>query len=456
MKKLLTALLLVTISIPSFAQNSKKFSKQQLTEDLNYLKQQVYNVHVSPFNELSKDQYDKLFSNIESQLKDSLDAVQFLKLVKPVIAHLSDEHANISMQEKLKTESFQKENVYLPITLTKKGSNYFVADILSEQSGLKTGDIITKIDDQPIEKVIQQCASYTAGYPEQRLEKALSQFGYLYTWSIPAVQHSFLIGLAGNKTLTIQGVAHQAWDKEAEKQTGWDNCSEMISYQKFGDAGYINACSFSAGGKKLDSLKEKIKTIFQQVQNEKVKYLFVDVSHNSGGNSQVGDILIGYFYDKSYQTYQCDWKKSEEYLKLVKSWGGQPDDVYVNAPDGKVLHFNPDTIDASANPERFKGKVFLIVGNGTFSSAIMFATTVKDNHIAQLAGQIPSNGHPNHYGELYNTKLPNTQIDLRFGVKEWIRPSGEKRDNHLYPDITVDPSVDKAELVKEVIRLSKS
>ncbi len=169
MKKLLTALFLVLILVPAFAQNSKKFSKQQLTADLDYLKQQVYNVHISPFNELSKDQYDQLFSNIQLQLKDSLDAVQFLKLVKPVIAHLSDEHANISLQEKLKTESFQKENVYLPITLTKKGNNYIVADILSEQTGLKTGDIITKIDNQPIEKVMQQCALYTAGYPPQRV-----------------------------------------------------------------------------------------------------------------------------------------------------------------------------------------------------------------------------------------------------------------------------------------------
>lgn len=142
-------------------------------------------------------------------------------------------------------------------------------------------------------------------------------------------------------------------------------------------------------------------------------------------------------------------------MRLLKSWGGEPGDQYTNTAEGDVLHFSSDTIDAAANPYRFKGKVFVIVGNGTFSSAIMFATIVKDNHIATLAGEVPANGHPNHFGEMYNSKLPNTKIDLRFGVKEWIRPSGEKTDNKLYPDILVNPNMSREELVKEVISKSK-
>jgi C-terminal processing protease CtpA/Prc len=205
----------------------------------------------------------------------------------------------------------------------------------------------------------------------------------------------------------------------------------------------------------MDSLKNRLNAIFEQIQKDNLKYLFIDVSKNGGGNSSVGDMLIDYFYDKSYGTYRCDWKKSEEYLKLLKSWGGEPGAQYSNTADGEVLHFASDTVGVASNPYRFKGKAFVVVGNGTFSSAIMFATIVKDNHIAELAGEVPANGHPNHFGEMYNTKLPNTKIDLRFGVKEWIRPSGEKTDNKLHPDILVDLSLDKTELVKAVIEKAK-
>ncbi|MDO3624789.1 S41 family peptidase [Mucilaginibacter sp. BT774] len=435
--------------------SERKFSQQQLKEDLAYLRQQLFNVHINPYTELNKEQYEQLFASINTKLKDSLSATDFLKLVKPTIAYLSDEHAGISLQTKMLTKSYQNEPVFCPLSLTKDGNNYKITKVLSGQADL-LGKRVAKIDGVAIEGVLNKCALYAAGYPDQRKEKALTQFGSLYTLSLTGVQHRFIIKTSEGKNITIQGVTLQTWLDELSKQTGWnDACNEAISYQKIDDAGYIYACSFGVSDTKMDSLKNKLNTIFEQVQKDNVKYLFIDVSKNGGGNSMVGNVLIDYFYDKSYGTYRCDWKKSEEYLKLLKSWGGNPGDQYNNAADGDVLHFLPDTVDAAPNPYRFKGKVFVVVGNGTFSSAIMFATMIKDNHIATLAGQIPANGHPNHFGEMYNTKLPNTRIDLRFGVKEWIRPSGEKVDNNLHPDILVDPSESREELVKEVIERAK-
>ena len=457
MKKTFIALSLlafIVANVYSQSVSEKRYSKKQLQEDLVYIKQQLFNVHISPFNELTKEKYEQLFDRIDGQLKDSLTAIDFLKLVKPAIAYLSDEHANISISQKMLPDIYQKEAVFFPLILSKHGSSYIISKALSGQTDLQ-GKTITQVDGVSIENALGKCAQYSSGYPDQRKEKALTLFGYLYTYSIPTAQNQFTITAAG-RTIKLEGVTVQTWLDEMDKQTGWNNASnEVISYQKINDAGYVNACSFSVSDKKMDSLKNRLDNIFDQIKKDNLKYLFVDVSKNSGGNSAVGNVLIDYFYDKSYGTYRCDWKKSEDYLKLLKSWGGNPGDQYINAADGEVLHFSSDTVDAAANPYRFKGKVFVIVGNGTFSSAIMFATMIKDNHIATLAGEIPVNGHPNHFGEMYNTKLPNTKIDLRFGVKEWIRPSGEKADNKLRPDILVDPNMPREELVKAVIKNSK-
>jgi C-terminal processing protease CtpA/Prc len=458
MKKNLIALsVFIFVATNLFGQSpgEKKFSKQQLKEDLSYLKEQIFSVHINPYTELNQQQYEQLFSSIDAKLKDSLSATDFLKLVKPVIAYLSDEHAGISLETKLLTQSYRSDAVFCPLTLTKDGSNYKVAKVLSGEADLKD-KIIIKIDGQSIEAALSKCALYSSGYPDQRVEKAMAQFGSLYTLSFPGIQHQFIVTTGDRRTTTIKGVTLQTWHDELAKQTGWDEtCKEAVSYQKIGDAGYINSCSFMISDKKMDSLKTRIDGIFDQIKKDDLKYLFIDVSKNGGGNSAVGNVLIDYFYDKSYGTYRCNWKKSEDYLKLLKSWGGQPGDQYSNTPDGEILHFSSDTVDAAVNPHRFKGKVFVVIGNGTFSSAIMFATLVKDNHIATLAGEIPANGHPNHFGEMYNTQLPNTKIDVRFGVKEWIRPSGEKADNKLRPDILIDPKMPKEELIKTVIAQSR-
>ena len=460
MKKTIIALLfLISIATYSHSQSispEQKFSPQQLKEDLLYLKQQLFDVHIYPYSELSKSQYGQLFDTIDMQLKDSLNATEFLKLVSPVIAYLSDEHANISLKNNLLTSNYREEPIFLPLILSKQGTNYSVAKVLSTQSDLLPGETITAIDNKPVKEAIDKCSLHTTGYPDQRKEKALRQFGYLYPWTTTGARHTFTIRTSAGKNINVQGITLKVWQDELNRQTGWETkCDEMISYQKFGNTGCINACSFTISDKKIDSLKNRISVIFELIQKDKLKYLFIDISKNSGGNSYVGTLLIDYIYDKSYRTYQSDWKKSEDYLKLLKSWGADPGDAYRQANAGDVLHFGPDTVDLLNNPYRFKGKVFVIVGDGTFSSAIMFATIIKDNHIAQIAGKIPANGHPNHFGELYNTKLPNTKIDLRFGVKEWIRPTGKTNDNELRPDILVNPSMAREELIKTVIEKAK-
>lgn len=70
----------------------------------------------------------------------------------------------------------------------------------------------------------------------------------------------------------------------------------------------------------------------------------------------------------------------------------------------------------------------------TFSSAIMFATMIKDNQVATLVGQIPDNGHPNHFGEMYGAKPP-CRFTTAIRGKEWIRPSGVA-GNQLVPSNT--------------------
>jgi hypothetical protein len=455
MKKVLAfALLFVRVmalgqTIPA----DPKFAPSELKTDLAYLKSQLYTVHVYPYTELNKNQYDRLFAGIEDSLTDSLTAAEFLKLIKPAIAYLCDEHAQAYLPEKLLPETYQKDAIFLPLILSRQGKVYHVKKVLSTASGLQPGEIITGIDGLAIDTLLKKCALFTSGYPDQRSEKALLQFGYLYSWTLPGIKHSFIITTNKSRTTNLQGVPLQVWKEELNKQTGWDSaCDEKISYQKINGAGYINACSFNIAPKQLDSIGSKINNIFNQVKRDNPRYLFIDISKNSGGQSVVGEMLLNGFNGKPYRSFSHNFKKSEDYVKLLKSWGVAADDYYKNAPEGKVFHFDSDTtFPAASKPNRFMGKVFIIVGNGTFSSAMMMATWIKDNHLATIVGEMPVMGHPNGFGELYNTKLPNTKINILFGVKQWIRPSGDVKDNLLMPDLPVKLTDNKAELIKSIL-----
>ena len=220
------------------------------------------------------------------------------------------------------------------------------------------------------------------------------------------------------------------------KAPSWaDSVATNISYRRFGDTGYIFARSFGTRGNRDLLVYERcIDSIFALMRQDRVTRLLIDVSCNDGGASAVGSMLIDRIYSKPYQTYSMNWKRSDEYLAKLTSWGFH-DEVYQKAVPGEVLHSPSHIVTPNEPPYRFTGKVIVLIGPRTFSSAIMFATLVQDNRMAPLAGESPANGHPTHFGELYSVTLPHTELELRFGVKEWVRPAGRDTVNKLVPDI---------------------
>lgn len=219
------------------------------------------------------------------------------------------------------------------------------------------------------------------------------------------------------------------------KTVNWaDSVATNISYRRYGNTGYIFARSFGTrGNQDLPVYERCIDSIFVLIKEDGVKRLLIDVSSNDGGASMVGNMLINRISGKPYKSYSMNWKRSDEYLAKITSWGFK-DEAYQKAAPGEVLHAASRTVTPEDVPYRFKGKVIVLIGPHTFSSAILFATLVQDNKIAPLAGESPAAGHPTHFGEMYSVVLPHTGLQLRFGVKEWIRPAGRGAVNKLVPD----------------------
>ncbi len=430
-----------TIGLCQSLQKEVKLSPIQLQEDLTFLKHLINDVHVNPNWELSPQQFNKLFAHIEANLKDSATATDFLKLVKPVIAHLSDEHSQIYLKPILQSETFQKDAIYPPFSLAKVGNNYIINDVLEKTTLLNKGERILQINNIPIETWVQNCSLDTIGFPNQRIEIALKQFGYMFPWASTIESSTFIIKTGKGKFLNVKGTTLNVWRNFISKhnQGQSSNCAERLSYIRFGNTGYINACNFdvqSKGINSIDSIKHKIDVIFNQINEDKIQKLIIDVSKNGGGNSAVGQYLISSFYDKPYKDYQVDFKKSTEYLKLYESWGFHNPD-YAAALDGKILH-SPSVMILPENvPFRFKGKVIIVMGPPTFSSAMTFVTLIKDNQIATIIGQPSLNGHPTGLGEQFYIYLPNSKIFVRLSVKEFIRPAGNAKDNILHPDVVL-------------------
>jgi len=80
-----------------------------------------------------------------------------------------------------------------------------------------------------------------------------------------------------------------------------------------------------------------------------------------------------------------------------------------------------------------RGNLFVIIGRGTYSSALQNAITLQKDTSAILIGE-PTGGKPNHYGEVRYFKLPNVGLLVQYSTRYWLN----------YPDS--DPATLKPEI----------
>lgn len=82
-----------------------------------------------------------------------------------------------------------------------------------------------------------------------------------------------------------------------------------------------------------------------------------------------------------------------------------------------------------------RGRLFVIVGRRTFSSAILNAIDLAKKTEAIFYGE-PTGGKPNHYGEIEKLTLPHLKLDVSYSTK-YFRPA-EEDDPSFMPDVLVE------------------
>lgn len=98
--------------------------------------------------------------------------------------------------------------------------------------------------------------------------------------------------------------------------------------------------------------------------------------------------------------------------------------------------FRPLIAELGRRPQlNRRGKLFVIVGRGTFSSACHNAIELKNRTNAIAVGE-PTGQKPNSYGEVKTLKLPNSGVEISYSTWFWKRVEGDPLS--FAPDVLVD------------------
>ena len=156
--------------------------------------------------------------------------------------------------------------------------------------------------------------------------------------------------------------------------------------------------------------------------------MIIDIRENGGGDDE--------FWMKGILKYiaHIPYRWGSTFKKKIIAKYRDSGEVIGSAITGNIDTLIPVELD---NKYKFSGKVSILIGPYTYSSAILFANTVQDYKFGQLVGE-PTGGKSGQTGAIQFSKMPNsglTMIAPRFYLE---RPSGGGLREPILPDTTIE------------------
>ncbi|GHU58480.1 hypothetical protein FACS1894133_3310 [Clostridia bacterium] len=189
---------------------------------------------------------------------------------------------------------------------------------------------------------------------------------------------------------------------------------KIASYKMIGDVFYVDLNSFTVS-KEVDDTA----LAMEKARLNGTKKFIIDVRGNGGGNSNVGEQLLGALGMQ------------------VPGYGMYVRDIGSNPATGQKY-------EPSLSPVVRNNNVNLVVLTDklSYSSATMLGVWVQDGKLGKVIGDISYNS-PSNFGDI---KIFNTPFYYAVSCKKFLRPNVNASQDELVPDIrcTADEALDIA------------
>jgi hypothetical protein len=433
MKKSLTVLLILFFSLSNvFAQTI--FSAKQIKNDLDFLFDKLEYIHPNLYAYTSKERTLQAISIVKSEIKDSLNSIDFWLMVCPIVNNLHHGHTAITPQNsevnkyinKLLETGFR----YFPFSIIILDSNIYIHDIYLDTKDIERGNKVISINGIKASEILSKLVNYESG---ERMEYRLHYVEKRFIWNYPLLYPSSkyevkYMDKGIEKTVLLDGISEKETDEYFAKAF-----TSVTRNYRFNLVDNSIACIEYNACVDYDNFKLFLDSAFTITKQNKITNLIIDIRKNGGGDSRLNSLLLTYLTDKPFYEY------SKHIEKLTSD---------IRASNEYYTQFKKDTIierrtyveNNVKNPLLFNGHIYLLTGIETFSSGTQLAALIKDYHLGEIIGQ-ETGGIPTCYGDHFDFVLPNTKTNCRVSYKWSLRPSGVDDNRGVIPEIILKPSL---------------
>lgn len=416
------------------------FTPAQLQQDLQFVRQAIEDTHPEPALRSGQAAYEQAFAAARERLRQPLsrdEAWRALAAMNPVF---NDAHLGVVLPDwRAETRAHLAAGGKLfpfEVSIDRQGRLVIVAALGGGASALAGREVET-INGVPAAQVLAKLGALvhgdTPGFRNKLLERRL----WLYYWKTYGATDSFTLGVGG-KALSVP--AASATPVVVQGDTAFEQTFQFRLLP--GGVGLLTINAFSWPDKQqFYAFTERA---FTTLRDAGAQTLLIDIRENGGGDDDMWKTgILRYIADKPY-------RNGSSYVKKVLEGRAGP-----NEKVGDVVH---GTVDSWVQPEpahplRFRGKVYVLVGDMTYSSAILFSNTVQDHGFATLVGAGGYAYVRQTGGTQKQHVLPNTKLEVVVPRFVLDRPSGKRAPALLQPDIVLaDDPADRSALVNALLK----
>lgn len=430
---------------------------------------------------ITKDSLTFYFQQVQQNLQTPLTLDKYRNQIAWLIAKIKCGHTAVKFPSAL---SKNHPNEFPLVLKYFNDTAVVLANANKKDSVLKRGVVVTAIQHQPIQKIIDSISTIlsTDGDAQNFKHQIISYnfplwyrtvFGTDTTYSI-----QYLDAANQYKDTIIRSYTHKAdtsksklvnIEEDSRKQR---NQRKLLSKRSLMvdplmSTAYMRLSTFSSG-----RLKKFFKHSFKTIEQKRLQHLIIDLRENGGGNVMQNIRLAKYIAPEPFKVLDSVVAVSRKfkygkYLKpklpfwlSMQFFGRKSADEKIHFKYFEGRYFNPK------KKYHFDGDVYIIQGGYTFSAATLFISSIQNQPNVTLVGEETGGGS---YGtsamHLTNIHLPYSKITINLPLYRLVVDRNlPKNGRGILPDKLVWPTVQsiqqgvdlKMQTIKELIEQKKA
>ncbi|WP_430883391.1 hypothetical protein [Fusibacter sp. JL216-2] len=373
--------------------------EEQWSEDIEILSSSLKSIHKGLYDNISEEKFNSEMEFLKSNISNLDDQEMTIKIMK-LIAGIGDGHTYVMYLD------FLGESV-LPIKFAWKNEKLLCVNATPRYSNMLHSEIVS-INGKPVDEIFTELMSLASGENDYR--RTYIALGLV---RLPSV-YEYLKQTANGDSINF------TYKKKDVEET---MLVDSVLYKEDQESKYILDNRINSITSPLDSLLENPYS-YEYDEDNKIMVLRYDQCFD---------------YDSTFREFNLEFWKAVEQNEVEKI---VVDLRYNSGGDSEL--FNPFRIMLNRNKEFDNpDKLYVLIGNRTFSSANMTAIKMEKLTNATLIGE-PTGNAPNHYSDPHGRNyitLPNSGIRFRC-TDTFFELYPDYKYSYLMPDKLVKVKID--------------